>query len=355
MKKIAAALAPHSVLITLIAVLVVAEIVVRTSWLSTLQPHSLSEQIYVETGLKRSSHPQVIFIGNSRIRVGISPQIISEILNVPTVNVSNIAYDNGKPHSFLQVYIEHRSRLQDARILVIGVDAKMFNKAFPSEEQSVAIAAENSSLPSRLNPTPWADRLNLTLGKYWKTWEKRPLFGQHVKHWLRARALGRGPYVDDLGRVMLMQQADTHPTEGDFLDRQDFTNFLFDEEELQALHQLVRLAHTDDTRVVLVDAPLGPVYRTMVETQFSKEDTYWRHRIRETTGLTVEILPLSSPVCRDWKKCFEDNGHLNYSGAQGYSQDMGRWLKLRYPHLWRGWYQAHSHSGLDSGPDSERN
>jgi hypothetical protein len=348
LKKSVEALVPHTVLVTLLVVLVLAEIIARTPWVSDLPPPLTAEQLYVEAGLERSPSPQVIFMGNSRIRVGVSPQVIGEILRLPSSEVSNIAFDTGKPRGFVQVYTEHRAKLQGAEMLFVGVDAKMFNQTLALEEESVSIPGESASTLTRLWSSRRAERVEFVVSRYWKTWEKRATVGGYLNHLLRVELLGRGePYIDDLGRVMLGRQRDTYPSDDDFSNRQDFKDFIFDEEELKALHDLVLLAREDDTAVVLVDAPLGPVYRTMVETQFPDEDSYWRHRIWETTGLTVEMLPLTSSTCADWKRCFVDEGHLNYSGARGYSEDVGQWLKVRFPSLSRGGHTAYPGSEAD--------
>jgi hypothetical protein len=342
LKKIVVALIPHVVLVTLLVALVAAEVIARTPWTSDLSPPLTTEQLYAKPGLERSPNPLVIFMGNSRIRVGISPHIIGEILNLPSERVSNIAFDDGKPHGFLQVYTEHRSKLQGAEMLFISVDAKMFNQTLALEEGSALIHGENFSTLTGLRSYLWAEQMDLMVSRYWKTWEKRAMAGEHLKHLLRVKILGEGePYIDALGRVMRGRQRDTYPSDDDFRDRQDFKDFLFDEEELKALHDLVLLAREDDTAVVLVDAPLGPVYRAMVDTEFPDEDAYWRHRIWEATGLTVEMLPLSNSTCADWKRCFVDKGHLNSSGAQGYSEDVGQWLKVRFPGLSRSSHRAY--------------
>lgn len=286
---------------TFIIVLTGVEVLVRTTWFWTLHQPLSVEQRFIEPAFQRAPNPQVVFMGNSRLRLGLSPIIIGDILGLPATEVANIAFDGGKPHEFLQVYQEHRPQLQNAKFLVIGVEVTMFKKALVTKNETPPRFWQDASLS-------WVDKMDLLVGRFWKTWDTRSILSGYLKGAVKAK---RGPYFDDLGRNMMWPQPNTHPSDSDSLSRRDHVNYLLDERELQALQELVALAREDGMEVMLVDAPLGPVYRSMVEERFSGEDAYWRHQVEEKTRLNVARLPFTNGRCVEWGHCFVDSGHLN--------------------------------------------
>lgn len=306
-----------------LTVLAGVEALVRTSWFWTLHQPLSVEQRFIEPALRRAPNPHIVFMGNSRLRVGISPKIVSEHMGLPTTEVANLAFDGGEPHELLQVYQAYRTRLKKANVLVIGVEAKMFKQGLATIAETSPSDRQNASLTDRLGVPSWADKIDLSVGWFWKTWDTRAILSQYLKDVIKAK---RGPYFDDLDRLMMGPQPSTNPSDSDSLGRTDHLDYILDDREIQALQELVSLAQEDGIKVMLVDAPLGPVYRSMVQERFHREDANWRRQIEENTGLNVARVPLTNRRCVAWRDCFVDAGHLNHLGAQAYSDDIGVWL-----------------------------
>ena len=315
-----------SIMIALVAV----EFLVRTPGFWTLVPSLSARERFFEPAVQRSPYPQIIFAGNSRIRVGISPKIIENMLELPSGAVANFAFDGAMPDELLGVFQNHPAQLGSARFMIIGVGGKTFNKGLSTRRQTSFIPWESPSLSDRLQAESWEGRIYFTVGWFWKTWDARSILRQYAKNVLKETmpfaGFGHNPYVDDLGRIMLAPEPNSHPSDSQAMNRTDLVNYQPDEMQLHALRELIILANSNGTDVILIDAPLGPVYRSMVQGQFPREDTYWRDQIEQQTGLNVIRLPITSAQCSDWTQCFVDDGHLNHRGAEAYSEQVGDWL-----------------------------
>jgi hypothetical protein len=334
---------PKTVLsiVVLLGALLAVEIVVRSPGFWTFDPQSTTGTVSstADFTLARAPEPKIVFLGSSRVRYSVSPKVVAESFGLAEEEVASIGFDWGKPIDYLAIYQDNREVFQNADLLVIEVGARAFN--WQTEwKQTKPRFRQHAGLWDRLRVPDSNDKLDMTVGWFWKTWDTRHVLRSYAEKTMDGQFSMEGfpkphPPVDELGRMVggrrhwTMYTRDSIPVQlqpEEYPSRYAFKDFDLSEVQLDKLTQLVNLAREDGLEVVIMESPLSPVTIAEIQKNFAEEDALWRIRVEESTGLPVTVVLLEHDSCADWKLCYFDHGHMSSTGSQAYSKLLGDWL-----------------------------
>ena len=289
-----------------------------------------------ELALKRSPNPEIVFMGSSRFKYGISPLVVGEQLNLPSTDLAVISFNWGKPMDYLYLYRKHRETFRQSRVIVVGVGERDFNWSAEWEETKPRFR-QQASLTDRLN-VPGQDKPDMIAGWFSKIWDSRALIREYTASYAKGET---GSFQqdnlpsDNLDRAVGNRRSWTIYTR-DSIPRNyqpegypnyiGFKDFNFSEVQLNKLVELVDLAREDGVQVVLLEMPMSPGTIREIATNFAAEDALWRERVESATGLQIVSPPLDENACSDWKECYFDYGHMSALGAKTFSKTLGGWL-----------------------------
>ena len=226
--------------------------VARSNWLVEQFPRSKLGVINaLESRVIEGSHPQIVCLGNSRLRDGISPRLIERELGLPTQTVLNLALPGGMPYHSLIMYRRNRETLRQAKILIVDFEYRYFG-FLPQPDARVAQFATHED---RLRMFSGRKLVAVMASSLWRTLGLRDYIRGFSKILKRRKQLA----LADDGRVMWRHvERDQHiDMEADFIKRgMNYASDRLDFAHVEELRRLIAMARHDGLKVVLLHLPL---------------------------------------------------------------------------------------------------
>ncbi len=220
-----------------------------------------------------------------------------------------------------------------ARLAVVETSPIDFNLNSGREER------QRRDLHARLTaPATPLGRADLLLGWAMASWDERhgwyDLAADHGHAVLARAGIDRRPSLFDADGYA---RVGGRPASAEGLARdvelaihRHFQDYTFDDEAARDQARLVERIESHGTRVLLVDYPVIPAYRAVLEGRYEEAETRWRAALRASLPdrPLLRILPEPSEVIGD----FRDADHLCRNGAIRLSGLIAEWsdvIRLR--------------------------
>jgi hypothetical protein len=277
--------------------------------------------------LAHAPPPTIVFVGSSRARDAVAPRQLEAALGLPHGAVLNLAFTGGTPYEALLFFQRHDALLRGARVLVIGVEDWYWNDGFPPSQVERAFA----TFRTRWNWFRRRGQLGDLVGGLWRSYEyQEPLMrwgisfvrGVHRQTIVEDRVTWRtASQVSDIGP----ERIDPTPALEDLMQ-----SYRAGSAYEESLRELVTIARSNHTRVVLTQIPLRSQYYDALERRFPTAQPHMRRRvaaIADESGTTVRLFARGSDIGIPDDR-FYDYGHLTEDGCR---RMIPTWVSLVRP------------------------
>jgi hypothetical protein len=317
-----------------VGMLIFLELVLHTSsfWqLPIVRETRRSERVF-EVASERSPDPKIVVLGSSRLQNAIIPEVLESELGLVSGDVSNLSFSAATPQDFLHLYKSQREYFSNIDLLVYEVGEFQYNWSAISEEAAGNMRYRRlADLNTKLNSPGLENKLDYGLGSAIRLWDTR-FVAREVLASIVSGGFSlseRQMTVDNGGRVGInsVQALSEYESEStNQLAAFGYRNFEISEYQLDAMAELIYLAHQDGISIVMPSAPLNAGFEAIVENNYAEYDQMWRTSVVEKSGIPIAIVNLTDSDCSDWKKCYWDIGHVNSIGANNFSVALADYL-----------------------------
>jgi hypothetical protein len=244
---------PAGLLGSLVILAAVEVFVARSDWIVRRFPAtSVGVVAALESDVIEGSEPDVICLGNSRLRDAIAPRVMERELGVSEGKVLNLALTGGTPYDSLVMYRRNSGCLGKARLLIVDFEYHYFARRVSLSPRVSRFATFEDR---RRLFRSWHELAPACVGCVWRT------FG--MREYLRALIVNRptagAVVIGDDGRVVWRNpEADS----GIDIDRDNakaagsYGTDEIDYGYARELQRLIALAKEDGLFVVLLHVPL---------------------------------------------------------------------------------------------------
>ena len=272
---------------------------------------------------RRTIAPEVIFLGSSQTQADIATITIAGTLDLPLQAVLNASAAAAGPREMLHIYNTNQEFFSSARVVYINVDLWMFNKHFQMEERNGPPAWRKSAglrerLEFRSDVTTKADWI---LGWFITTWDQRATWRSFLRSRLRNPWTHTvAPVYDCFGRpvqgYLIGERLITDSLleeEAHMMVNSHMQSYVFSDEALQALEELVASVRANGAEPVLLKMPGSPPYNEYRKERFAAFDFVW-HEL-STRLPEIELLYMPADTAQLELEDWWDAYHLNRRGA----------------------------------------
>jgi|GEM_PF-1742572 len=328
-------------LVCCIALLLAFEVfVARQPWLWAWTPRSQSGIVDVLESrvIEPAPQPTIVVLGSSRVRDAVLPRHLESELDLPTGSVLNLGLNAGTPFDALKLYERNRDKLRQAKLLIVGIDDWYCNAGMGPNDRDRRFA----DLSDRVTGFHTEDRVRLTVGWCWKTYDARSPLKQFFKVVLGDRPAPL-PLTED-GRVQWRrkeltvgpQQVDVMPDVNMLYQRYRATDA-----RLNKLKDLIDMAEADHLQVVVIQVPARDAYMDVVLTDH--HDAYEHYRQQVETIDAPKLLYERGRELNIPEDHFYDYGHLTLNGATRFTSHLADVLDSEMT----AWRRDAPRNGLD--------
>ena len=288
--------------------------VARSDWIIERFPSSSLGAVYaLESQLIQGTEPEIVCLGNSRLRDGLAPRVLEEELGMRKGSVLNLALTAGTPFDSHVLYRRNRTVLRQAKMMIVDVEYDYYIDAPVLSPRIVQFATFHEHV--RLFQT--RKQLVLALvGGIWRT------FG--LRDYLRALIIdpdnSNSLVLADDGRIVWRdRELDNRiDVQADIIEQgKVFETIRLDHGHERELRRLIALAREDNVKVVLLHVPMRDEYVRHLKETFP--ENYRRARVEfQESVFDVDLL-------LDWEQGGEiglldddyfDYGHMTNAGSE---------------------------------------
>ncbi|MEX0761079.1 MAG: hypothetical protein WD208_10025 [Dehalococcoidia bacterium] len=320
-------------LISAVILLVVVELVVRTSWFWELSPTSTAQEPLevFEAALETYGQPDVVILGNSITRNAISPPTVEAGIGVTSPNIINASLSGGMMTDYLTLYIQNREAMQSASVLVVGIEPRSFDNQESAVPENPSRFRRYASLSQRWAIEDTSEKVSLLAGALWRTWDARQQLYGYLGDLVVRRDFDRSePGIDGLGRIAIRPSTRSIDPDGIVNHARQEAQYRFVEGvQFHAYEMLIELARQDGLRLALITLPQSELWLREYYATLGPEAERWEAAVEEVAGVPVETVQFPRDQCRAMDDCYIDYGHMNERGAAIYSIAFGEWLTPR--------------------------
>lgn len=237
--------------ISLGLLLLVEVFVGRSDWIWTYQPRSNAGIVDVLENevIAKAPNPEVIALGASRLRDGLSPGDLESLLGLNEGTVLNLALTGGRAFDSLLLYERNREKLSQARVAIVSVEVDdVIDGRAPS-----ARVRRFADLDDRL---AWSGHeLSLLAGSLWRTYDARDQIRGLPSSIIRND--NEAPPIADDGRVVWQDEVAVGPVDLDLAPWEDrYVGADPGEGQMRYLDQLIELLQEDGLDIWVIHVPL---------------------------------------------------------------------------------------------------
>lgn len=319
---------PKAALLAMVLLLAVEVGMARQDWLWDYVLASPSGIITaLETQVIADADPELVVMGSSRVRDGVSPQHLGSALGLPPGAVLNLAVTNGSTFDALTLYRRNREKLSHAKILVVGIEDRTFNAGWAPNDRD----RRYMTLSERVGPYNDEHTLSLLAGWCWRTYDARGPFQAAIKSTIKGRKLTL-PIAED-GRVKWRDEEIAEGPEK-LPDPTAYARFYRKWEPTDGrkafLEELVRLAREDGVKVLVIKLPWRSEHLALIEKHHPEELAEYRRRAQTVEGAKVVLWDHPRDLgLKDTH--FYDYGHPTTRGAEIVSKALAKEIDVQFP------------------------
>jgi hypothetical protein len=315
----------HQVFVGFVVVLVIFEIIVRSSLFWSMAPSSQSQRLITVTELALAdSDPSIVIFGNSIMRNALSDNVLADELGIEQAAVVNLSISSGVAHDFTHQFDTFLQDGGNLKLVVVSMDPRSFDVG----QSSPGIQArfrKSASLEERLLITNFKTRTDLIVGWLWRTWDARYQSASYAHGVLFNRKFSsQTPVVDDLGRWDVVKPS-FQTSEQEIFERadKDFAEYsYFDGVNMNAFEQLVRSAADRDAEVLLLQYPVTDLYIGRAQKMAGAELDKFYSAVADIADIPVNRVGFTLDDCPTTETCYTDYGHMNEAGSAIYSKRL---------------------------------
>ena len=183
---------PQTALLVFAVCLLAVEGIVRIPGFWTLDQNSSTGRIpiIVDSAFRRSTNPEIVFLGDSRLQYSVSPLVVAEVVGLPSTEVAIIYIPAGHPFDYIGIYRDNRTVMRNSRLLVMNLSAGAFNWGLRSSFNNRF--RHRATLSQRIETPEWQDKVDRTTGWFWRTWDARVILRGYMNNILTMRISVKG-------------------------------------------------------------------------------------------------------------------------------------------------------------------
>lgn len=326
----------RAVLLCIGLLLVIELAVVRPPWLWTFDektPTGVMHVLETKVIAAAESSPDIIILGNSRMRDALPPITLEQALGLERGQVMNLALTGGQVYDSLFMYRRNRDKLDEASVAIVGVEAWFFLDGVKGlDERFVRYA----TLADRLSPYVEGRRLDAVVGYFWRTFESSEQLISAAKSIVRGggraveigadgrtawrdEELARGPVVADVEKTVHSIYPDFSPADA----------------PAEVLATIITMLRQDGIEVILVRPPFRDSYVAARDAWVPAAEVWFDTQIRQLQDeFSIEAWLPSTASEFGWPQdYFLDYGHLAGDGASAFTKEMSDRLRGLFPHI----------------------
>jgi len=278
--------------------------------------------------------PVAVFLGASHTQCAIVPAAMAPVLDVAQEVLVNAGRNNGGPRESLSLYRRARAALKPARVLVVEVSDRDFNRNLAAAERAPAAWRRRAALLDRLAvPVDFETRTDLLLGWALASWDLRGTWRELValgwRAGLRHFGVGARPVLFEADGRALVPEERVPMTkallayDAERAARRHLQQFELDEEAFASLDTLVSTIQNSGPFVVFVEYPVSAAYRHIVQERYKAEDELWRRELARRFP-EKPLWTFETPLAPE---SFRDSDHLSRQGAVEFSRRLAERLR----------------------------
>jgi hypothetical protein len=290
---------------------------------------SIYEFLSTESQIKhRSPPPDIIILGNSRSKAGMSDSDFDDLLHLTPGSTMNLSVKSGDHYDNLLFYRRNIELLRNARILIYAVDAYQWNAttAFSYSDRFSHFASFQERWLLRRTPKS-------ILGFFYRTIEEGPFYRTMIKkcfYTLKEGLLS--------GHTTTAVQSDPPPVlpvrPQNLHDRLDYwyKDFSVSQPQEQLLRRLIDMATGNGTTVVLVQLPFQDRYMDELLRTHRRDYHAYTNRLSTMNNVHAIVFEKASN-CGLTEEDFQDWDHLKETSRRKMTRLLAEQLLIEIPEV----------------------